>query len=1000
MSLGTPSMAAPLAGLMPRPGDETSMWWAAGFPGVIPGAPWKRCVQTGSYSMEQDTLSLQFSHLGPVRTETDHEVLSPAKLELVLTADGRTYHCTKGGPWSRFTGPRLIESGVFMQRADVTDLAFTAADGGAPLSVEARFETAAWPDRLGLTFAARPALESIKAGDASFGRIGGGYGLTGTNDLVIPHDVALDPQQFTLELWVFVPLDKVAPNRGSSWLVCKNRNEACDGNYGMVFQNGVAQARMNIGGGGGNMHEIIPQPARPLKTDAWSHLAMSYDGDTLRYYINGQEAGVKKIGKVRSPGQHALAFGRREDNFGDGMRFAGAMDQIRIYDRALKPEEIRQRFVVPEVINPYLKPVREWNFRPDGTASANSPTTSWKDAALEIRLTTAKGALQMQRRWELPKDQTWSAAEWHQVSLALNPATFEPADAPSPVTVKAAGMASGKPCPVEYDPAIGWFRVNLDLIEPTAPPGKSGPSNDAIERIKITLTNPSDREQMTRLMFEKTSIGFRQGIGSSLTGISAILRDMDGNPTGIPVQLSKNWHNEAGAGVYAGSWFHGISQMRVPAGATVDLELTIAYGHWGGLPAASHSQLSLIGWGSNQLWHQSALGSWGESICYEPEQAQANCTITDVRPAMVKAKPEDPSWTWTGNVGGGDFLRFFTPAGERVPHSSMRAIHHRAGPCLTEVTYQGNLGEGIRHSTGVSLARTHDIVRGIYQIRMDVTKPMAFSRFVVFQIGADTYNFSRERKIALGDEKGVIREWDTQWGGNAYRTEPVECTGRIPWASMHDGEFVGNEMNGPPANRGIVIRFWKARLGGKNASPWMAERGLTRHQSGSSTLDIIPPPGVTRLEPGDFIEATVEHIVMPKFARDYYGPDSALRAALTKDENTWRMIHREAVGNDYTVTMKAGTLERLHPDVRVRAEKDAAAFDLTGGVGCVPVTFTGLASFRDFTLNINGAPLDQAVHGNDFWQTDYDPATRTWSRTCNIPNSGGGIHRITLTRTH
>lgn len=326
----------------------------------------------------------------------------------------------------------------------------------------------------------------------------------------------------------------------------------------------------------------------------------------------------------------------------------------------------------------------------------------------------------------------------------------------------------------------------------------------------------------------------------------------------------------------------------------------------------------------------------------------------------------------------------------------MRAIHHRPGPCLTEVSYHGNIGDGIHHSTTVSLARTDDIVRGIYQIRMDVTKPMDFSRFVVFQIGADTYNSSRERKMALGNETGLTREWNTQWGGNVYRTAPVECTGRIPWFSLHDGELGANDRNGPPANRGIVIRAWKARLGGKDVSPWMAERGLTRHQTDSSTLDIVPPPGVTRLEPGDFIEATLEHIVMPKFAKHYYGPSSALRAALTKDENTGRMIHREAIGNDFAVTMKTGTLERLHPDIRVRTEKDAATFDLTGGIHLVPVTFTGLTSPRNSTLTVNGVPLNQAIHGSDFWQTDYDPVTRTWSRTYNIPPSGQKSHCISL----
>ena len=56
---------------------------------------------------------------------------------------------------------------------------------------------------------------------------------------------------------------------------------------------------------------------------------------------------------------------------------------------------------------------------------------------------------------------------------------------------------------------------------------------------------------------------------------------------------------------------------------------------WGGVPAASHAQLCLIGWGWNQRWDQAAIGSWGESICYEPEGIQVRCMIDDVRPLMV-----------------------------------------------------------------------------------------------------------------------------------------------------------------------------------------------------------------------------------------------------------------------------------------------------------------------------------------------------------------------------
>jgi hypothetical protein len=48
---------------------------------------------------------------------------------------------------------------------------------------------------------------------------------------------------------------------------------------------------------------------------------------------------------------------------------------------------------------------------------------------------------------------------------------------------------------------------------------------------------------------------------------------------------------------------------------------------------------------------------------------------------------------------------------------------------------------------------------------------------------------------------------------------------------------------------------------------------------------------------------------------------------------------------------------------------------------------------------VNGVPLNQAIHGSDFWQTDYDPVTRTWSRTYNLPSDGKKIHCIGLAHT-
>ena len=57
---------------------------------------------------------------------------------------------------------------------------------------------------------------------------------------------------------------------------------------------------------------------------------------------------------------------------------------------------------------------------------------------------------------------------------------------------------------------------------------------------------------------------------------------------------------------------------------------------WKGLPAASHNQLALPGYKGhrNHLWEQSAIGAWGESICYDPENG-LSASITDVRGRWV-----------------------------------------------------------------------------------------------------------------------------------------------------------------------------------------------------------------------------------------------------------------------------------------------------------------------------------------------------------------------------
>lgn len=967
---------------MPRTSDFSTLSWKDGFPGLIADAPWHQALETGFYRFVFDTAAITFPHFGKARPGTPLESLPAAELQLTLRVNGTTYTCRGAGEPSRFTGPRIVEAGRFFQRFDVTDLEFASA-AGDPLPLEARFEVAAWPDRLGLLFSARPGEIRIAPGEDSFGKTGGGFGLDGSNHFEIDPGTLPPATAFTLAFHVFLPEDFKASSL-SPWLFCRAAHEHADGNLGITLNHRVVpELRLNIGGGKDNKHTLTPTSGAPLATNRWHHFVLSYDGKQLRYFINGRDEGRLVFDTERPLVAAPLTFGRRGDNFGDGYRFRGVIDEIQWYPQALDPGAL------DGAASP--APAKEWTFRRDGTAADSLPREIWHEGDITLRF--SRGGETLTATSPIKKD-----GEPTVVTLPFDPVGLTPfaEGEEEDLLVTATEHATGTVRPVAFERYPGWHRINLDAIAPISPPGVEGPSHDAIERVALRIRNPTATELPARLLFEKTAGGIHQRIGTPITGISAMLRDREGNPTGIPVQLSKNWHNDSRAGEHSGQWFHGISQLRIPPRSETELELVLSYGHWGGVPAASHAQLSLIGWGSNQRWDQSALGAWGESVCYEPDQAQGGAMITDVRPLLVTPMNQRGPWGWTNNVGGGDFFRLFDPGGTRRPPAGVKADYHRYGPCLTEVAYSGRNTEGVKHSVTTSLGRTDDLVRATYRLRLDVTEAFPFSRFVLFQIGADTYNKSHEQKHAFGNEDGLIAERTSSPGGNAYKTGITPLPGEIPWISMQDGAPPDRreEEQGAWANRGLVIRSWKAVLGGKPAGPCFAEHGTGSGTAASSTIDLVPPGDVTSLLPGDFVEATIEYLVIPQSSKDYLGPDTTLLEALEKHGNTWKMVHREASGNHRVVEVPKGTLIRRYPDIRVELRRGKADFTVAGGHGYVPLTFTGLRRHAGYDLSVDGAPLDQSVHGGDFWQTDYDPARGTWSQTFNLPLRSGEVHRI------
>ncbi|MCP4262374.1 MAG: hypothetical protein GY774_33465 [Planctomycetes bacterium] len=152
-------------------------------------------------------------------------------------------------------------------------------------------------------------------------------------------------------------------------------------------------------------------------------------------------------------------------------------------------------------------------------------------------------------------------------------------------------------------------------------------------------------------------------------------------------------------------------------------------------------------------------------------------------------------------------------------------------------------------------------------------------------------------------------------------------------------------------------------------------------------IEILPPADVTDFRRGDWIALDLELITLPRVADDYYGPNLTFRTHLTENPTSWKTTYREAIGNDLEVKVTGGRMMRNYPLV-IHVEKPEVTVSIKGGIGAVPIRFEGLKSSVGLRLYriVNGEPMpfEQAVHGNDFWQTDYNPAQDTWSITYNI----------------
>lgn len=180
-----------------------------------------------------------------------------------------------------------------------------------------------------------------------FGKANSAYLFNGTtNYMEVPNSTSLNPSNVTLMAIFKVNGFYTGPCH-SNQLFGKGYPDYISGFYDLRFDDYSADCstgpNVNIEtfSGGVSSAGLIADTIF-VKTGQWYNLIFTYDGNVSKIYLNGQLKGTSIVGPVSfTANNHDLFIGEHEDP-AFPYYFNGVIDEIRIYNRALTGEAIKQ----------------------------------------------------------------------------------------------------------------------------------------------------------------------------------------------------------------------------------------------------------------------------------------------------------------------------------------------------------------------------------------------------------------------------------------------------------------------------------------------------------------------------------------------------------------------------------------------------------------------------------------------------------------------------------
>ncbi len=175
----------------------------------------------------------------------------------------------------------------------------------------------------------------------SIGKVGQNFNFTGSQTVQVADTSALDfTNAFTIEMWVSPTA--AGSNLGQTFFVSKgDMNNTNTQSYGILFAD--TRQIVNRAANGSALDQLVSNAQIPLNT--FTHIATTYDGSTLKIYINGvlDSSKTTSLGTLLNSSQ-PLIIGGADFGGGSTINAQSAIDETALYNRALTDPEIASVF--------------------------------------------------------------------------------------------------------------------------------------------------------------------------------------------------------------------------------------------------------------------------------------------------------------------------------------------------------------------------------------------------------------------------------------------------------------------------------------------------------------------------------------------------------------------------------------------------------------------------------------------------------------------------------